>query len=149
MKVRDSQRQKLYDAERLAFDNTPAIPYTMIRYESVDDCEKAIRLIWSKTRFQNEFPAGETRPITILLDLPEAATGATSIVVSHDVAECFAICDYAYIISAGRIIGFGTPDELRASDDAEIRQFIGGLPDGPVKFHYPARDYAQDMGLSS
>jgi putative metallohydrolase (TIGR04338 family) len=57
MKVRDSQRQKLYDAERLAFDNNPAIPDTMIRYESVEDCEKAIRLIWSKTRFQNEFPA--------------------------------------------------------------------------------------------
>ncbi len=77
------------------------------------------------------------------------STGATSLIVSHDVAECFMICDYAYIISSGRIVGYGTPDELRASDNAEVRQFIGGLPDGPVKFHYPARDYAQDMGLSA
>ena len=77
------------------------------------------------------------------------STGATSLIVSHDVAECFMICDYAYIISSGRIVGHGTPDELRASDNVEVRQFIGGLPDGPVKFHYPARDYAQDMGLSS
>jgi phospholipid/cholesterol/gamma-HCH transport system ATP-binding protein len=77
------------------------------------------------------------------------STGATSLIVSHDVAECFMICDYAYIISSGRIVGHGTPDELRASDNIEVRQFIGGLPDGPVKFHYPARDYAQDMGLSS
>lgn len=75
------------------------------------------------------------------------STGATSLIVSHDVAECFTICDYAYIISSGRVVGSGTPEELRASDNEEVRQFIGGLPDGPVKFHYPARDYATDLGL--
>jgi phospholipid/cholesterol/gamma-HCH transport system ATP-binding protein len=76
------------------------------------------------------------------------ATGATSLVVSHDVPECFAICDQAYLLSAGgRVVAQGTPDELRASTDPEVRQFIGGEPDGPVRFHYPAPPLAQELGL--
>jgi phospholipid/cholesterol/gamma-HCH transport system ATP-binding protein len=77
------------------------------------------------------------------------ATGATSIVVSHDVDECFGICDYAYLISSGHIVGHGTPDQLRASEDPEVRQFIRGEPDGPVPFHYPAPPIAQDLGLTA
>jgi phospholipid/cholesterol/gamma-HCH transport system ATP-binding protein len=76
------------------------------------------------------------------------ATGATSIIVSHDVDECFLICDYAYLVSSGRIVGHGTAAELRASEDPEVRQFIRGEPDGPVRFHYPAAPIAQDLGLS-
>jgi phospholipid/cholesterol/gamma-HCH transport system ATP-binding protein len=76
------------------------------------------------------------------------ATGSTSLIVSHDVQECFQICDYAYLMSAGRIVAHGSPSELKASDLAEVRQFIRGEPDGPVRFHYPARPLAQDMGLS-
>ncbi len=75
------------------------------------------------------------------------ATGATSLIVSHDVQECFMICDYAYLISGGRIVAHGTPDELRASDEPEVRQFINGLPDGPVKFHYPAKSIEDDLGV--
>ncbi|HEX7157183.1 MAG TPA: ABC transporter ATP-binding protein [Burkholderiaceae bacterium] len=75
------------------------------------------------------------------------ATGATSIVVSHDVDECFLICDYAYLISSGRIVAHGAPQELQASDDPEVRQFIRGEPDGPVRFHYPAPPIAQELGL--
>jgi phospholipid/cholesterol/gamma-HCH transport system ATP-binding protein len=75
------------------------------------------------------------------------ATGATSLVVSHDVHECFLISDYVYVISSGRIVGHGTPAEVQASDDPEVRQFIGGEPDGPVKFHYPAGAYGADLGL--
>ncbi len=77
------------------------------------------------------------------------ATGATSLIVSHDVQECFAICDSAYLISSGRIVGHGTPDELKSSGDPEVRQFIGGLPDGPVPFHYPAQAVAESFGLHS
>ncbi len=77
------------------------------------------------------------------------ATGATSLIVSHDVTECFSICDYAYLISSGRIVGHGTPKELQASEDPEVRQFIRGEPDGPVPFHYPAQPIAQDLGLSA
>jgi phospholipid/cholesterol/gamma-HCH transport system ATP-binding protein len=76
------------------------------------------------------------------------ATGATSLVVSHDVTECFLISDYGYLISAGRIVAHGTPAELQASEDPEVRQFIRGEPDGPVRFHYPAQPIAQELGLS-
>ena len=76
------------------------------------------------------------------------ATGATSLVVSHDVHECFAICDYAYIMAApGVVIAHGRPEELNASEDPQVRQFLRGEPDGPVPFHYPALPFAQDLGL--
>jgi phospholipid/cholesterol/gamma-HCH transport system ATP-binding protein len=77
-------------------------------------------------------------------------TGATSLIVSHDVQECFAICDRAYLLSSqGRVVAHGTPDELRASEHPEVRQFIGGLPDGPVRFHYPAPPLAEDLGIAA
>jgi phospholipid/cholesterol/gamma-HCH transport system ATP-binding protein len=77
-------------------------------------------------------------------------TGATSLVVSHDVEECFSICDYAYLMpSQGRVVAHGRPDEMRASEDPEVRQFIRGEPDGPVRFHYPARPLAEDLGVRS
>jgi phospholipid/cholesterol/gamma-HCH transport system ATP-binding protein len=75
------------------------------------------------------------------------ALGATSIVVSHDVYECLQIVDYLYFMSAGRIVGEGTPDEVRASKDPFVRQFVHGETDGPVPFHYAARPYATDVGL--
>ena len=76
------------------------------------------------------------------------ATGATSLVVSHDVQECFMICDYAYLLSSqGRVVAHGSPAELQASDHPEVRQFIRGEPDGPVRFHYPAQPLAAEMGL--
>jgi len=75
------------------------------------------------------------------------ATGATSLIVSHDVHECFLISDYAYLISAGRVVAHGTPRELQASDDPEVRQFIRGEADGPVRFHYPAPSIDQDFGV--
>ena len=78
------------------------------------------------------------------------ATGATSLVVSHDVRQCFAICDRAYLLSPqGQVVAHGTPEELHASTDARVRQFIDGLPDGPVRFHYPAPPLAEDFGLAA
>ena len=75
-------------------------------------------------------------------------TRATSLIVSHDVQECFAICDYAYLLSSqGRVVAHGKPAELNASEDPEVRQFIRGEPDGPVRFHYPARPLAEDFGV--
>ncbi len=77
-------------------------------------------------------------------------TGATSLIVSHDVQECFSICDYAYLLSSqGRVVAHGTSEELNASADPEVRQFIRGEPDGPVRFHYPAKPLAEDFGLSA
>ena len=77
-------------------------------------------------------------------------TGATSIVVSHDVPECMAISDFVVLMATGgRIVAMGTPAELMASMDPETRQFVRGEPDGPVKFHYPAQPIAADFGLSA
>jgi phospholipid/cholesterol/gamma-HCH transport system ATP-binding protein len=77
-------------------------------------------------------------------------TGATSLVVSHDVPECMAISDYVVLLAnQGRIVAQGTPAELMASMDPETRQFVRGEPDGPVKFHYPAKDIAADFGMSA
>ena len=77
-------------------------------------------------------------------------TGATSLVISHDVPECMAISDHVVLMSnGGRIVAQGTPAELMASTDPEVRQFVRGEPDGPVKFHYPAKPMAEDFGLGA
>lgn len=77
------------------------------------------------------------------------ALGLTSLLVSHDVEESCAIADYLCILSGGKVIGFGTPDDLRNGDNAEVRQFLNGDPDGPVPFHYPAADYRDDLMAGS
>src|SRR6266853_1232993 len=71
--------------------------------------------------------------------------GATSIVVTHDVAEALDLVDYVYYMSAGKVEFQGTPDEVRAAGLSSLRQFVYGEPDGPVPFHYPAPDYRQDL----
>ena len=76
-------------------------------------------------------------------------TGSTSLVVSHDVPECMAISDHVVLMAAGgRIVAQGTPAELMGSSDPEVRQFVRGEPDGPVKFHYPAAPIEADFGLA-
>lgn len=76
-----------------------------------------------------------------LIRLLNDALGITSIVVSHDLAETASIADYIYVVGDTQVLGFGTPDELMKSDNPRIRQFMQGIPDGPVPFHYPAVDY--------
>jgi len=71
--------------------------------------------------------------------------GMTSIIVSHDVPETASIADYIYVLSEGRVVGEGTPQELAVSTIPEVMQFMKGLPDGVVPFHYPSRDYAQEL----
>ena len=74
-------------------------------------------------------------------------TGATSLLVSHDVPQCMAISDHVVLFAnQGRIVAQGTPDELMNSNDPEVRQFVRGEPDGPINFHYPARPIAEEMG---
>jgi phospholipid/cholesterol/gamma-HCH transport system ATP-binding protein len=78
------------------------------------------------------------------------ATGATSLVISHDVPECMAISDHVILMATGgRIVAQGTPAELMESTDPETRQFVRGEPDGPVKFHYPARALVEDFGVGA
>jgi len=73
------------------------------------------------------------------------ALGLTSIVVSHDVRETSAIADYAYLLSDGRVMDHGKPDELWKSGSEWTRQFLHGEPDGPVAFHYPAPGFRDDL----
>ncbi|MGB9428767.1 MAG: ATP-binding cassette domain-containing protein [Gammaproteobacteria bacterium] len=71
--------------------------------------------------------------------------GLTSIIVSHDVEEVNAVSDQGYLISNGKIVAYGTPHELEHNKSAWVRQFMKGLADGPVPFHYPAPDYASQL----
>jgi len=71
--------------------------------------------------------------------------GITSIVVSHDVAETCSISDYAYLMGDGRVMGEGTPAEVQKTKSEHVRQFMDGLPDGPVPYQYPAAPYLEDL----
>lgn len=71
------------------------------------------------------------------------ALGATSILVTHDVHEALEIVDYVYFVSAGQIVAQGTPDEIRASSDPFVHQFVFAQSDGPVPFHYPSDQFDQ------
>ena len=73
------------------------------------------------------------------------ALGITSIIVTHDVDEAVTIADYMYLIGEGRVIAHGGAQEMKNSNSDEVRQFMDGLPDGPVAFHYPADDYRTDL----
>lgn len=80
-----------------------------------------------------------------LIRLMNQALEITSIVVSHDVQEALSIADYVYILSEGVVVGQGTPDEITRSELPNVRQFLKGLPDGPVPFHYQAPSVEADF----
>jgi phospholipid/cholesterol/gamma-HCH transport system ATP-binding protein len=73
------------------------------------------------------------------------ALGITSIVVSHDVEELSILADMSYIISGGKVVASGTFAELKDHDSDIVNQFMNGLADGPVPFHYPAHDYYEQL----
>lgn len=75
------------------------------------------------------------------------ALGATSLLVTHDIAESLAIVDYIYFLADGKIVAQGTPEEVRTSPRPFVKQFVHGEPDGPVPFHQKAPPYQQDLGL--
>lgn len=75
--------------------------------------------------------------------------GMTSIVVTHDVQESLKMVDYVYFVSEGVIEAQGTPAEIKASHLPYVHQFVHGEENGPVPFHYPAPDYAADLGLAA
>lgn len=73
------------------------------------------------------------------------ALGLTSVVVSHDVPEVMSIADYIYIIAEQKIIGHGTPDEIRQQTSPLVQQFVQGEADGPVPFHFKAASYQEEL----
>ncbi|WP_406802488.1 ATP-binding cassette domain-containing protein [Alkalimarinus alittae] len=80
-----------------------------------------------------------------LIRLLNDALGMTSVLVSHDVPEALSISDHVCIIADGKVVGQGEPSELKANGSPLVKQFLQGLPDGPVPFHYPASDYRSDL----
>ena len=73
------------------------------------------------------------------------ALGISSIIVSHDVQEISTVADKSYVISHGKVAGSGSPDELHNTSSEVVRQFMHGMADGPVAFHYSAPDYAEQL----
>jgi phospholipid/cholesterol/gamma-HCH transport system ATP-binding protein len=97
-------------------------------------------------------PFGGLDPISInvianLIRQLNDALGATSIVVSYDVSEAVKLVDYVYVIADGVIAGEGTPDEVLASKDPYVVQFMHAKPDGPIAFHYPGRPIGEELGV--
>ena len=83
--------------------------------------------------------------LVTLIRLLNDALKMTTIIVSHDVQETVSIADYIYLIANGRVVSAGTPEALIQSHEPWVQQFMRGLLDGPVPFHYPAPDYTQDL----
>ena len=73
------------------------------------------------------------------------ALGATSIMVTHDVQESLLMVDYIYFLNGGKVVAEGTPDDIRASRDPFVHQFVHAEADGPVAFDYPAPSAAEDF----
>lgn len=71
--------------------------------------------------------------------------GITSIVVSHDVSEISTVADQIFLLSGGKVVANGAPQELKSNPTEIVKQFIGGLADGPVPFHFPAPDYFDEL----
>jgi phospholipid/cholesterol/gamma-HCH transport system ATP-binding protein len=77
------------------------------------------------------------------------AFGLTSILVTYNIKESLKVSDYVYVIADGAVLGQGTPDEVSRSDDPYLKQFLNALPDGPVRFHFPGPELAEDLGLTT
>jgi phospholipid/cholesterol/gamma-HCH transport system ATP-binding protein len=76
------------------------------------------------------------------------ALGLTSMVVTYDVKEALKVADYVYVIGDGVLLGQGTPGEIEGSEDPYLKQFVNALPDGPVRFHFPAPPLEEELGLA-
>jgi phospholipid/cholesterol/gamma-HCH transport system ATP-binding protein len=80
-----------------------------------------------------------------LIKQMNVALGITSVVVSHDVQELATIADDSYLLSGGKVVACGSPQELAASNLEVVHQFMTGEADGPVAFDYPAPDYFEQL----
>lgn len=117
-------------ARRVALARAIALDPTMIMYDEP---------------FTGQDPISLGVLVKLIRDL-NRSLGLTSVLVSHDVYETTSIADYIYLISEGQVVARGTPEEIERSASNYVGQFIHGLADGPVPFHYPAAcGYAADL----
>ncbi len=75
--------------------------------------------------------------------------GLTSVFVSHELEQTFAIADHVIILANGKVAVEGTPDEVRQTSDPLVYQYVHALPDGPVRFHYPGVSVQEDFGRTT
>ena len=94
--------------------------------------------------FTGQDPISKGVLVKLIRELNDALQ-LTSVVVSHDVNDTCAIADYAYLLSRGKVVEHGEPATLQKSSSEWSQQFINGLPDGPVPFHYPAPPFREDL----
>jgi len=109
---------------------------------------RAIALDPELIMYDEPFAGQDPISMGVLVKLIKALSKAlnlTSIVVTHDVTEVLSIADYAYILANKRIIGEGTPEQIRQSDSELVQQFLQGKADGPVPFHFPADDFSRSF----
>ena len=97
------------------------------------------RLIMYDEPFAGQDPISMAVLVKLIKNLNDALS-LTSIVVTHDVTEVLTIADYVYIVAQQRVIGHGTPENIKNSDSDLVQQFLNGRADGPVPFHFPADD---------
>ncbi len=96
--------------------------------------------------FAGQDPIAMGVVLTLIKSLNEAL-GLTSIIVSHDVQETARIADFIYLLAHGEVLSHGEPAALLADPSSHVQQFVQGLADGPVHFHYDAADFSADLGL--
>ena len=109
---------------------------------------RAIALDPMMIMYDEPFTGQDPISMGVLVELIKSLNDALklcSIVVSHDVQETMSIANYVYIISAGTVVEHGTPDEINNSQSDWTQQFIEGLADGPVPFHYEAPPLLDDL----
>ncbi|MFT5161513.1 MAG: phospholipid/cholesterol/gamma-HCH transport system ATP-binding protein [Alteromonadaceae bacterium] len=102
------------------------------------------QLIMYDEPFTGQDPISMGVIVRLIKDLNNAL-GLSSVVVSHDVPEVLSIADYVYILAEQSVIGEGTPEQLLAHQSPQVQQFMQGMPDGPVPFHFQADDYHDDL----
>ncbi|QHJ11778.1 putative phospholipid import ATP-binding protein MlaF [Paraglaciecola mesophila] len=104
---------------------------------------RAIALDPELIMYDEPFAGQDPISMGVLVKLIKALNDAlqlTSVVVTHDVTEVLTIADYIYILAEKRVIGSGTPEQIKQSDSPLVQQFLKGQADGPVPFHYPSDD---------
>jgi phospholipid/cholesterol/gamma-HCH transport system ATP-binding protein len=109
---------------------------------------RAIALDPTMILYDEPFTGQDPISMGVLVHLIKALNttlGLTSIIVSHDVHETSLIADMIYVISDGKVVDQGSPKAIQQSDSAWVQQFMTGAADGPVHFHYPAKDYVDDL----
>lgn len=110
---------------------------------------RAIALDPALMMYDEPFTGQDPISLGVLLKLIKELNDSlqmTTIIVSHDVTEVTEIADYIYVIGNTNVLGHGTTEEMQHNDSAEIKQFMQGLPDGPVPFQYPSKNtYQQDL----